>query len=103
MQRYLLRQIALKAKTTEIGQTVRLSHVRSVFDRKYSQKRTGEILKIKTRFKWEELLVYTLVDWEGDDIDGSFYESELKAAKVDLSAGYFFQEIFYRDEYEKIS
>ena len=49
LQQYLLRQPNIKSKKRskknvrksykfEIGQTVRLSHVRSVFDREYSQK-----------------------------------------------------------------
>ena len=65
------------------GQTVRISHVRSVFDREYSQKWTGELFKIRERFKREDVPVYTLKDWSGEDIEGSFYEAELQAVNTD--------------------
>ena len=56
LEQYLLRQGKVKrskkqkkvSKKYEIYQTVRLPHVRSVFDREYSQKWTGEIFKIQT-------------------------------------------------------
>ena len=52
---------------------MRLSHVRSVFDREYSQKWTGEIFKTHTRFRREGVPVYTLVDWDGERVQGTFY------------------------------
>ena len=64
LQQYLLRlgtakrsnktkKRARKKYKYKIDQTVRLSHVRSLFDREYSQKWTGEIFKIHTRFRRE--------------------------------------------------
>ena len=58
LEQYLLRQgkvkrsikqkkVSKKKYNYEIYQTVRLSHVRSVFFREYSQKWTGEIFKIQ--------------------------------------------------------
>ena len=78
LQQYLLRKKQpVKSKSRpyrlKLGQTVRLSHVRNVFDREYSQKWTGELFKIKSRFRREGLPVYTLMDWENDVIDGTFY------------------------------
>ena len=73
LQQYLLRRGRTKWSTMpkkkvrkiykfKINQTVRLSHVRSVFDREYSQKWTGEIFKIGTRFRREGVPVYTILD-----------------------------------------
>ena len=61
----------------KINQTVRLSHVRSVFDREYSQKWTGEILKIGTHFRREGVPVYTILDWDNERVEGTFNEPEL--------------------------
>lgn len=71
------RRYALK-----LGQLVRLSHIRNVFDREYSQKWTGELFKVKRRFRRENLPVYELVDWSGEDVKGTFYEPELQAVNV---------------------
>lgn len=105
LQQYLLRTNNLKKKVSkkpkrqykfQIGQTVRLSHVRSVFDREYSQKWTGEIFKIKTRFRREGIPVYTLVSWDDESVDGTFYQPEMQAVHVDDSTEYHIQEILKR-------
>lgn len=100
LQQYLLRKTAVKSKkgrkpryTFKLGQTVRLSHVRSVFDREYSQKWTGEIFKIKSRYRREGLPVYKLVDWDDDDLEGTFYEHEIQAVTVDDSTEYYIEKI----------
>ena len=73
LQQYLLRQGTTKQSNKtkkrarkkykyKIDQTVCLSHVRSLFDREYSQKWTGEIFKIHTRFRREGVPVYTILD-----------------------------------------
>jgi hypothetical protein len=100
LQQYLLRnkQFIKTSKTYKYktGQTVRLSHLRSVFDREYSQKWTGEIFKIDKRFKREGLPVYTLVDWEGDNVEGTFYEQELQSVNVDEFTEYHIEKILKR-------
>ncbi len=88
LQQYLIRTKSakpLKAKPYKykLGQTVRISHVRSVFDREYSQKWTGELFRITKRFKRAILPVYKLEDWAGEVIEGSFYEEELQIVHVD--------------------
>ncbi|XP_053391513.1 uncharacterized protein LOC128554280 [Mercenaria mercenaria] len=101
LQQYLLRTkmgktklIKRKSYKFKIGQTVRASHVKSVFDREYSQKWTGEIFKIKTRFKREGVPVYTIADWDNNDqVDGTFYEQELQAVNVDETTEYHVEKI----------
>ena len=107
LEQYLLRQgrvkrskkqkkVSKKKYKYEIYQTVRLSHVRSVFDREYSQKWTGEIFKIQTRFRRDGIPVYTIVDWEGDRVEGTFYEPELQSVNVDPSTEYHIEKILKR-------
>ena len=107
LKQYLLRHATDKTKKKrknkikrpyklEIGQTVRLSHVRGLFDREYSQKWTGEIFKIKTRFKREGIPVYTLESWDEEKVEGTFYEQELQSIHVDDSTEYFIQDILKR-------
>ena len=87
---------ARKKYKYKIDQTVRLSHVRSLFDREYSQKWTGEIFKIHTRFRREGVPVYTILDWDGDRVEGTFYEPELQAMNVDPSTEYHIEKLLKR-------
>ena len=107
LQQYLLRQGTSKKSSIpkkkarkkykyKIDQTVRLSHIRSVFDREYSQKWTGEIFRIHTRFRREGVPVYTILDWDGDRFERSFYEPELQALNVDPSTEYHIEKILKR-------
>ena len=103
LQQYLIRtkgskreQPVIKKMKYKIGQTVRLSHIRSVFDREYSQKWTGEIFKIKSHFQRQGIPVYTLVDWDNDEIDGTFYEQELQAINVDEGTEFSIEKILKR-------
>ena len=107
LQQYLLRRDRTKRSTMpkkkarkiykfKINQTVRLSHVRSVFDRQYSQKWTGEIFKIGTRFRREGVPVYTILDWDNERVEGTIYEPELQAVDVDLNTEYHIDKIVKR-------
>ena len=102
LQQYLLRQTkSQKQKHTrkfrfKVGQTVRISHVRSLFDREYSQKWTGELFKIHTRFRREGVPVYTLIDWDKERVKGTFYEPEIQAVNVDESIEYQIEKILKR-------
>ena len=96
LQQYMIRkkfEQKIKPYKLKIGQTVRLSHVRGVFDREYSQKWTGEIFKVHQRFKREGLPVYKLVDWDGDTIEGTFNEPELQTVTVDESTEYHIEKV----------
>ena len=79
-----------------LGQTVRISHVKSIFDREYSQKWTGELFKIDKRYKREGLPVYKLKVWSGDSIEGTFYESELQSVHVDEATEYRVEKVLKR-------
>ena len=80
----------------KIGQTVCISHVRSLSGREYSQKWTGELLKIHTRFRREGVSVYTLVDCDKERVEGTFYEPEIQAVNVDETTEFRIKKILKR-------
>jgi len=63
----------------EIGNNVRLSVTRRAFNREYDQRWTGELFVVKSRFMREQNIpMYRVTDYEGENIDGSFYENEMQ-------------------------
>ena len=75
---------------------MRISHVRGLFDREHSQKWTGELFKIHTRFRREGVPVYTLIDWDKECVEGTFYEPEIQAVNIDESTEYRIEKILNR-------
>ena len=67
------------------GDTVRISHLQRPFQREYDERWTYEYFVVASRGMKQGLAFYTLKDLEGDDIKGSFYDSEL--SKVTVSEG----------------
>ena len=70
--------------------------VTGAIDREYSQKWTGELFKIDTRFRREGVPVYTILDWDGERVDGTFYEPELQPLTIDPTTEYRVEEILKR-------
>ena len=67
----------------KIGDRVRITHLRNIFTREYDEKWTGEIFTIAQRFWRQGVPVYRIKDYNGEDIKGTFYQSELQ--KVTLN------------------
>ena len=65
-------------------------------DREYSQKWTGELFKIDTRFRREGVPVYTILDWDGERVDSTFYEPELQPVTIDPTTEYRVEKILKR-------
>ena len=65
-------------------------------DREYSQKWTRELFKIDTRFRREGVPVYTILDWDGERVDGTFYEPELQPVTIDPTTEYRMEKILKR-------
>ena len=65
-------------------------------DREYSQKWTGELFKIDTWFRREGVPVYTIMDWDGERVDGTFYEPELQPVTIDPTMEYRVEKILKR-------
>ena len=65
-------------------------------DREYSQKWTWELFKIDTPFRREGVPVYTILDWDGERVDGTFYEPELQPVTIDPTTEYRVEKILKR-------
>lgn len=66
-----------------VGDNVRISHLRSTFQREYDERYTGEIFKVKTQFVRNGLNLYTLQDFLDEEVVGTFYEPELQKISTD--------------------
>lgn len=63
------------------GDQVRISKLRGVFDKKYKQSFTDEVFTV-TECIPREPPVYKLADYDGEPIQGSFYDAELQKVTV---------------------
>nr|XP_061782412.1 uncharacterized protein LOC133574295 isoform X3 [Nerophis lumbriciformis] len=77
------------------GDTVRISKVRGVFDKKYEQSFTNEVFTITRRLP-RSPPAYKLKDFDGEIIEGSFYEAELQKVKESKNKLYHVEEILKR-------
>ncbi|XP_033729515.1 uncharacterized protein LOC117318663 [Pecten maximus] len=66
----------------KVGDQVRLSHLRNLFSREYDEKWTGEIFTISQKILRGGLQVFRVKDYDGDEIKGTFYQSELQKKDV---------------------
>ena len=67
----------------KMGDTVRVSFLRGVFDREYHQKWSGEVFTIIQRYLRKGIPVYRLTDYAGDVVEGTFYQPELQRVVFD--------------------
>ena len=65
-------------------------------DRENSKKWTGELFKIDTRFRREGVPVYTILEWDGERVDGTFYEPALQPVTIDPTTEYRVEKILKR-------
>lgn len=57
---------------------VRISSKRRTFQRDYEQKWSEDVFTINRRYLRQGIPVYKIVDYNGDAIQGTFYNSELQ-------------------------
>ena len=86
----LMRKPVKKGRTfkLDLGDHVRISHLRQPFTRDYKERWTGEVFVIRSRRMRKGLPVYALKDWYDEPITGTFYEEELKKVNVDENTAY---------------
>ena len=65
------------APTFSIGDNVRITKNKNVFDKGYTQRRTEEVFKI-SKIQLTIPVTYKITDYNGEEIQGSFYEQELQ-------------------------
>jgi hypothetical protein len=61
----------------KIGDFVRISHLRNLFDREYDERWSGEVFKIAKTFVKQGFPMYTLQDIMGEVIKGSFLSNRV--------------------------
>ena len=74
------------AAKCSIGDHVRITKKKKTFDRGYTQRRTEEVFKI-SKIQLTIPVTYKITDYNGEEIQGSFYEQELKKTKQDIYLG----------------
>ena len=62
----------------KVGDHVRISHLKHPFQRDYNEKWTEEVFIIRSRQRREGIPIYKLKDWNGEEINGTFYQPELQ-------------------------
>ena len=80
----------------EVGDAVRLSHVKQVFKREYDERWTRETFLITERRMKENLACYKLKDIQNEPIAGTFYQNELQKVDRDDDDVYKIEEIIDR-------
>jgi hypothetical protein len=78
------RKSVFKYKT---GQKVRVAYFRRKnFDRSYDQQFTAEVYTVRKRMVTDGVPVYYLKNYAGENVDGTFYSSEITPVKFDPDA-----------------
>lgn len=65
---------------------VRISHLKTEFQRSYQEQYTTEIFKVYRRYLTQDLPIYELRDFQNQAIRGSIYQSELQKVSKDQDA-----------------
>ena len=65
------------ARKFSIGDNVRITKKKNVFDKGYTQRWTEEVFKI-SKIQLTIPVTYKITDYNGEEIQGSFYEQELQ-------------------------
>jgi len=66
----------------KIGDKVGIAQLRNIFSREYDEKWSGELFNISSRFWRNNTPIYDIKDYNGEEITGTFYQSELQ--KIDI-------------------
>ena len=62
----------------DVGDYVRISHLRRSFQKEYDERYTGEIFRVVSRTVRAGLNIYRLKDFLDEEVEGTFYEPELQ-------------------------
>ena len=87
----------------QIFDTVRVSLIPELFDRKYDQKWSTEVFLVKERFWIQNLPLYKLMDISDkhNDISGTFYQNELQKVNFDPDKLFAIEKVFHSDSYKR--
>jgi len=76
-----------------VGDVVRISNLKRVFERHYNERWTNELFRVSHRTTKQYIAVYTLTDYDGKPIEGTFYEEELQKVYADEKTTYRVEDI----------
>ena len=76
----------IKPYKFKVGDKVRISHLKWVFQRDYQEKWTEEVFLVTHRCRKSSVNLYRLKDFLDEPIDGHFYEEELQKVTKDDDA-----------------
>jgi len=77
----------------KIGDKVKLTFMRSKFDRAYDEKWTDEMFYITERSNKQDIPQYRVKDWSNDPVRGTFYEAELQKVDVNEDVEYKIEQV----------
>ena len=66
-----------------IGDNVRITKKKKIFDKVYTERWTEDVFKI-SKIQFTIPVTYKITDYNGEEIQGSFYEQELQKTKHDI-------------------
>ena len=89
----LLRTLSNKKFKFNISERVKISHLKRMFDKEYTEKWSGEIFTIINRKLNQNIPMYELKDYNNEVIQGFFYKAELQLAYIDSDILYKIEEI----------
>ena len=77
-----------------IDHNVRITKKKKIFDKRYTERWTEEVFKI-SKILLTIPVTYKITDYNGEEIQGSFYEQELQKTKQDI---FRFEKIIRQEE-----
>jgi hypothetical protein len=72
----------------KVGDLVRITHIKAVFDRDYNQKWTGEVFKVVKIVLATRIPMYKIADYDSEPVGRLFYGSEMSKADIDPDKPY---------------
>ena len=83
MEKFISRIWWYDIDTKMIGDHVRITNKKKTFDKGCSERWTEEVFTI-SKIKLTIPVTYKITDYNGEEIQGSFYEQELQKTKQDI-------------------
>ena len=75
--------VKVRAYRFRVGDIVRISFLKNTFSREYDQHWSGELFSITRRYRSQGIPLYTLKDYSGEEIKGTFYTEQLQKVHIE--------------------
>ena len=92
--------LELPKNALRIGNYVRVSRLKGVFEKGYDTTWSEEVFKVRS-VKMTSPVTYEIEDWNNNPIEGSFYRYELLKIKLDPSAFFRVEKVIKEDKKNK--